>query len=129
MRERDALILQQSQRAGSLHRCAVVRVRNQLERVNAVLHKRLAEKFPSQLGVVGGIDFGGDHAAAEDVYDHLAVEEPSRMACVLELRDVPRPDPIGTRGPVARRAFARSSRSHSASPGRDIRLLQQASYR
>jgi hypothetical protein len=76
------------------HRRAAVRVQGELSRGDAVLLAGAEDQFPGQVGALAGGDHPAHRVPAEDVQDHIEVEE-LPLAGSPQLGDVPGPDLVG----------------------------------
>ena len=115
VRRRHAQPVQHGQHRGGFERGTVVAVQHGFARARGeVFTQRGAlEQLGGVLGAVVGVDFPADDLAAEDIQDHVEVEElPLDLAG--QVRHVPAPQLLGCAGHVGR-GRTRRARSLSAS--------------
>ncbi len=97
VRTGDAEIGQQQSRRLGLHRTAAIGMQRELTGRHVVFGDRVIEQRPEQRGAFGIGDAPADHAAAEDVEDHIEIEV-GPLGWSHQLGDVPGPDFVGTFG-------------------------------
>ena len=118
---------QQQRHRFALHGRPAVRMERELARLNAVLRAGLADEALGQGGALVGREHPADHVPAEDVEDDVEIEvRPLRRT--QELRDVPAPDFVRTRGQQLGRGVVRAP--HLIAPLLDfVRVVEDAIHR